>query len=189
MTDSPASTSAQQVIGEARCYVELVRLLETIRHSLGVPYSVLDSVAGLPGGYSQKTLQRTPHKHLGLTSLGSLLGAMGIKLIAVIDDEQRAKNAKRSDWRRSKPQGGWKHRGTGAIKPARGDQQNQSQVQFKGNSNWGREMRQRQMVLLTPDHRQRLAAKAGKASGRARLRSKLMRTAKVARSGHATRKA
>ena len=172
MTDSP------QVIGEARCYVELVRLLETIRHQLGVPYSVLDSVAGLPGGYSQKTLQRTPHKHLGLTSLGSLLGAMGIKLIAVIDDEQRAKNAKRSDWRRSKPQGGWKNRGNAAAKMLpRAVSVNPSRKQWKGNSIHMKNLSQRAMVLLTPQHRSRTAKKAARArwNKRRQIRDKLMR--------------
>lgn len=167
MTDSP------QVIGEARCYVELLKLLEIARKRLDVPYSVLDNVSGLPDGYSQKVLQRAPQKHMGPLSLGLMLKAEGVKIVLMWDEPQLAKNAKRSDWRRSRPQGGWKFRGTNDGQRTMGAA-NKRAYPHVGSSEWGSMMRQRAMVLLTPAARQRAARKAGRASGRARLRRKLM---------------
>lgn len=168
-----------EVIGYARDYVGLVQILELARRQLEVPYSVLDDLSGLPERYTQKVLQRAPDKRLGPFSLGRMLKALGLRLIVVVDQEQREKNQKRRDWRPSKPQGGWKHR------PATREGQRAMRASEKraypnaGRSEWGREMQARQMVLLTPDLRKKFARKAGKASGRAR-RMKRWRKANLA---------
>ena len=55
------------------------------------------SISGLPDRYSSKVLSLTScrRKRIGMVSLGPLLGALGLKLIAVEDHEAVARNRSR----------------------------------------------------------------------------------------------
>jgi hypothetical protein len=69
-------------------------LLEVIRRrmrELNITFETLDVVSGVQLGYSSKILGPTPSKCFGPVSLGCVLGALGMKLVAVEDPEQLAK--------------------------------------------------------------------------------------------------
>src|SRR5258705_428025 len=50
-----------------------------------------DDVAGLPLRYTMKLLAPVPVKGIGRTSLGPLLGALGLKLVVAVDHEVLAR--------------------------------------------------------------------------------------------------
>ena len=60
--------------------------------SLGITYETADTIAGLPAGYTAKLLGPTPRRRFGPVSLEALLGATGIKLLAVEDAEALARS-------------------------------------------------------------------------------------------------
>jgi hypothetical protein len=54
---------------------------------LGISLETLDAIAGLPVRYSSKLLALEPSKHMGPISFESLLGALGLMLVAWEDAE------------------------------------------------------------------------------------------------------
>lgn len=54
---------------------------------LNITHANLDDVSGIQSGYASKLLANPPIKTLGLMSLGSVLGALGLKLLVVEDAE------------------------------------------------------------------------------------------------------
>ena len=88
-TTSPiAATAAPHVIGEARNYDELLDLLKRRRDQLGVSLEVVETVAGLTQRYVGKLFSPTKIKAIGPISMGPLLGALCLKLLVAIDQEQ-----------------------------------------------------------------------------------------------------
>lgn len=71
-----------------RDYSGLVQAIRDRREVLNVTNETLDGIAGLTSGYTSKLLAPTPIKNLGPMSFGSLLGALGMALIVVEDQEQ-----------------------------------------------------------------------------------------------------
>jgi hypothetical protein len=59
--------------------------------SLGITYETADLISGLPSGYSAKLLGPQPIRRFGPVAFESLLGACGIKLVAVEDGEAMAR--------------------------------------------------------------------------------------------------
>jgi len=59
--------------------------------SLGITYETADLISGLPSGYSAKLLGPQPIRRFGPVAFESLLGACGIKLVAVEDTEAMAR--------------------------------------------------------------------------------------------------
>jgi hypothetical protein len=66
-------------------YGDLLNVLRGRKAELGASFETIDVTSGLPAGYSQKLLGKTPVKRLGEISLGALLGCLGLKLVAVED--------------------------------------------------------------------------------------------------------
>ena len=62
---------------------------------LGTTFESVDHVAGLPTRYVSKLLSPSGMKSPGLTSLGPLLGALGLRLLVVVDEEAMARIAGR----------------------------------------------------------------------------------------------
>src|SRR5262249_54970680 len=59
----------------------------------------VDAVAGVADGFTSHALQRVPLKSLlGPVSLGSVLGALGLKLAVVEDPERLAKSRRHPAW-------------------------------------------------------------------------------------------
>jgi hypothetical protein len=63
--------------------------------SLGITYETAETIAGLPAGYIGKLLAPTPMRRFGSISLEALLGATGLKLLAVEDAEALARVKRR----------------------------------------------------------------------------------------------
>jgi hypothetical protein len=86
-----------------RSVPELVDALRRRRDELNISHETIDNIAGLQPGYTSKLLAPVPIKNLGQMSLPSILGALGLVLVAVPDPEQVAKVAPR--WqKRKRPQ-------------------------------------------------------------------------------------
>lgn len=71
-----------------REYEELRQALCARRDQLNVTHGTLDELSGLQAGYVSKVLAPKPIKHLGPTSLGPLMGALGVTLLMVEDTAQ-----------------------------------------------------------------------------------------------------
>lgn len=155
-----------EVIAEVNDFPGLLAALQKRVASIRTTYSVLDEISGLPDGYVEKCLQRVPERRMGLTALGPLLGSLGLKLIVVVDEQQWAKVLKNSKWRHTKRGENWGQR-TDGQRTVRTPKK-RGPNQHRGDSEWGRVMRLRAMVLLTPKFRQRAARKAGRMSAIAR---------------------
>jgi hypothetical protein len=85
-TDAP-----ERHLGVVRTYDDLHRLLRERAEALNVSRNVLDDAAGLQNGYTSKILSPRPTKRLGAVSMGLMLQALGVKLLAVEDEEALAK--------------------------------------------------------------------------------------------------
>lgn len=86
-------------IAIVRDYAGLLGALRARADELGVTREALDAVTGLQGGYAGKLLAPVPIKHLGHTSLGPMLAAMGLMLIVVEDVETLTRITKRMEKR------------------------------------------------------------------------------------------
>jgi hypothetical protein len=75
-----------RIIGEVTSYAGLVAALRLRLDELGTTRETVDEVAGLPARYAGKLLSPNPVKSLGRSSLGLLLGTLGVKLIVAVDE-------------------------------------------------------------------------------------------------------
>jgi hypothetical protein len=62
---------------------------------LEVSREMISEIAGLPERYANKVLSLKGERRIGMQSLGSLLGALGLKLIAVEDTAALERNRTR----------------------------------------------------------------------------------------------
>jgi hypothetical protein len=77
-------------LAEASDYDGLVAAIRMRVEELQISRETINEVAGLPAGYSGKILGLKQRRRLGMISLGPILGALGIKLV-VVEDEQALK--------------------------------------------------------------------------------------------------
>ena len=145
-TAAVSPTAPDRVLGIARSYDVLKRRTA----EFNVTMERVDDIAGLPARYVSKLFAPLPVKNFGRTSLGPLLGALGVELVVRVDQGQfdRIKARLRP---RASPAFRRKH-----WHP-------NSREQLRGNSEWGRVMRARATVLLSPKMRQRIAREAARA--------------------------
>jgi hypothetical protein len=92
---SPNGKSAAGWIGCANEYLDLIGLLRARKRELDISFETLDSVSGLPAGYSAKLLSKNPSRSIGLRSCGPLLQTLGVRVAVVVDPEALARVAKR----------------------------------------------------------------------------------------------
>jgi hypothetical protein len=64
---------------------ELLAAIRARRDALNISHETIDDLAGLPAGYTSKLLSPDPIRGIGYMSLGAVLGALGMALIAVED--------------------------------------------------------------------------------------------------------
>ena len=83
--------SGDEVLAEVRDLSELHRALRQRSEALNLSRNGLDALAGLETGYSAKVLAQRPARCLGPVSLPALLGALGCKLLLVVDDRAMAR--------------------------------------------------------------------------------------------------
>ena len=81
-------------LGMVRSYDDLVQVLRDRADELNVSRLTIDDAAGLSLGHASRLLSPRPRqKILGQVSLGLVLGALGVKLMAVEDREALARIA------------------------------------------------------------------------------------------------
>jgi hypothetical protein len=77
---------APRQLAEATDYHELIAAFRNRAAELQVSGETIDEVAGLPCRYAAKLLGPNAVRRVGAISLGPLLGALGIKLVVVEDE-------------------------------------------------------------------------------------------------------
>lgn len=87
-------------LAEITDYDSLIAALRVRADQLEISRATIDDIAGLCDRYASKILSLSKAKRIGLETLGPILGALGLKLIAVQDDEAteryRARRVKRN---------------------------------------------------------------------------------------------
>jgi hypothetical protein len=89
---SNAVLSADASNAEIRSYDDLISALRARADQLLISREVLSELAALPDRYANKVLSLNSVRRIGMTSLGPLLRALSLKLVAVSDDEALARN-------------------------------------------------------------------------------------------------
>lgn len=79
--------TATRPIAEVVDYDTLILAMRLRADQLNVSRETIDEIAGLCDRYAAKLLSRQPVKRLGLGTLGPVLSALGMKLIAVPDPD------------------------------------------------------------------------------------------------------
>jgi hypothetical protein len=88
----------QKPLATVRDYADLHAALRARAAALNVSRETIDDIAGLQAGYAAKLLAPNPQGSLrvmGHYTLGLMLGALGLKLLVVVDDAALAKVARR----------------------------------------------------------------------------------------------
>jgi hypothetical protein len=73
------------IVGEAVDHDELVAVLRQRKAALQLSDALCDELAGMASGHTGKILGPAPVKRIGGVTLGPLLGALGLKLLVVVD--------------------------------------------------------------------------------------------------------
>ena len=81
----------ETILAEIRTYDDLHTVMRRVAVDREITREGIDVVAGLQSGYASKILAPSPMKRLGPASMGAVLGALGLKLLAVVDEEAVAK--------------------------------------------------------------------------------------------------
>jgi hypothetical protein len=92
-TSAVASTTAMQILGTVRDYQDLHAVLRQRAADLCVTREGIDEIVGLQSGYAAKLLSPDPIRYLGARTMGDFLEGMGVKLIAVVDEDAVARHA------------------------------------------------------------------------------------------------
>ena len=71
-------------------YIGLQRVMRERLDALKMSRLVFEEIADLNEGHASKMLRDPPAKNMGITTLGKLLGGLGLKLLVVEDAEQTA---------------------------------------------------------------------------------------------------
>jgi hypothetical protein len=135
---------------EVRDYAQLVRAIRTWIAELGTAGETIDDVAGLPLRYTMKLLAPVPVKGIGRTSLGPLLGALGLKLVVAVDHEVLARIRHRLIARHA----------SSTMLLAQGSPRKTPYLAFKDDPDLALVFRQRQLLGQSPRRRRRIARDA-----------------------------
>jgi hypothetical protein len=84
MAGTPPAVVARQ-LATVRTYAQLIAVLRARSDELEITREITDDAAHLPSGYAGKLLSRTPVKNLGPSSLGALLGVLGLAIVVIED--------------------------------------------------------------------------------------------------------
>lgn len=82
---------ATPALGTVRDYDDLVAVIRARMIELDVTLATVDHVAGLPTNYASKLLGPKRSRRMGIIAFGALLGAIGVKLVAIEDTEALAR--------------------------------------------------------------------------------------------------
>jgi hypothetical protein len=143
------------VYGVATDYETMIELVRYRLEELNTTHESVDDVSGLHGGYTSKLVAPTPIKSMGKASMGPMLQTLGLALIVVRDDAQFARIKDRLA-RRERPR-----------QVPNGSSTRPTWLFTRKTS---LKMQALRSDRLSEKQRQRIARKAGRASGRARRR-------------------
>ena len=103
-------------LGIVRTYDDLLAVARARMAQFSITFETLDAVSGVAAGYSAKLLGPNPGKRFGVMSFCAIMGALGIKLLAVDDPEALARVRPRLVPRRKRlPQTRPQHRADAAA--------------------------------------------------------------------------
>src|SRR5271154_4337122 len=95
---SEAQAPSPRIVAAVGSYPDLLAALRTRASELEVTYATIERLALLADGHVSKLLSTRPAKHLGLSSFGPLLYALGLKMLLVEDAEALAVNMQSQHW-------------------------------------------------------------------------------------------
>jgi hypothetical protein len=145
-----------RIVAEILTYDDFLAALRAWIYELDTNYSCISDLAGLQDGYLGKLLAHTPSRNFGRTSLGSVLGALGLKLLLVTDDEKL--RAMRPRYVRRK-------------KHASDDACNQKSRSLRFNASLASLLGHRRALILSPARRKAIAQTAARARWGNRVRA------------------
>lgn len=148
----------QRILAVVYDYKGLVDAFKAWVAELNVARETLDSVAGLPDKYAQKLLAPVPVKGVGRTSLGPLLGALGLKLIVAVDHEQLERIRHRLDQRSEADVKRETSNANGRMLTGKRRKKSATLI----HPGTARMMRSRGVLMLTPRKRSRIARLAAR---------------------------
>lgn len=135
-------------------YVGLMAVLRSRADELGVTRETIDEVSGMQSGYASKLLAPVPIRSLGPTSLGPMLGALGLAIVVVEDHAMLAKVQGRLS-KRQRPV-------LDASDGMRPIKRKQRRGYWRKCPEWSRIMNARRMLILSPEQRRASARKAAR---------------------------
>lgn len=136
-------------IATVRDYGELHAALRARADELKLTRESIDGCAGFQDGYTGKLLAPVPIRGIGRETLGPLLTVLGLKIELTVDEEALARYASRTKRRRNAS-------GTMLARKRRNKQA------FRGDGDWGRVMRARQILAQSPLQRIKAARHAAR---------------------------
>jgi hypothetical protein len=143
-------SEGDRVIAEVRDYAGFTAALRAWITKLNTNYECINDIAGLPSGYLAKLISATPVRSFSRISLGSTLGAMGLKLLLAVDHEKLA--AMRP---RYLPRSNLGRHANDAMP-------RKEPHYLRGNSAYMRFLRHRGVLALSPPRRRALARHAAR---------------------------
>jgi hypothetical protein len=182
-----APGSSPEVLGEVTSrngYAGLISIFRARFDELGITGETADYLGGLAAGHTTKLLTRDHMRRFGPVTLAPILGVLGIKLTATVDEEALAQISARLTPARFKR---WNNAGAEML--ARRRRKNPGSFKNMGH---GRVARAKQILLTTPMQRSRAARHAARARWRAvreAARAKSKAKSKTAHAPHLLAKA
>lgn len=146
-----------------RDYQQLLDALRARIDQLGITLDQVDEIGGLPSRYASKILARVkiPQRKIGMQSLGPILGVLGLKLLAVQDDEMLTRIGHRLKQRRRR-----KSNDAGCVMLAVKNSNRRGFSPFVASPEFARMARAKQVVTQSPEIRSKVARKAARARWR-----------------------
>jgi hypothetical protein len=152
---------------EVRTYAELIAALRARMQELRATGTDIDTLGGLPLGYTNKLLGYRKVRTLSRVSFGALLAVLGLKAVLVEDEASWAHIKPRLIEARFARWDGSRRVHAGASMLAKRSKP------FLRNSAWGRAMRARQ-VILQNDRKRSSVARAAASARWARPEARLL---------------
>jgi hypothetical protein len=149
---------------------------------IGSSLEAIEDVAGLPTRYTASLLAGDPAKSLGRSSMGAILGALGLRLIVAVDEPALQKIRHRltpSKWTKTRLA---EFRGIAAAASQNARTDSDAGLcgkhHFAGNSEWGRNPHAVRLAGMSQEARSRQARNAVNArceAARRRIRERQLR--------------
>ena len=142
------------IIAEIRSYSDFTAALRAWIATNNTTYESINAIAGLQDGYLAKMIAATPVRSFSRISLGATLGALGVKLLLVVDAEKLAAIRPQFTPRKKNALNSMLSERVPVKRPY---------AAFRGNPVLAKMLHDQWMVRSTPQRRRKIAAKAAKA--------------------------